>query len=266
MTRTVAGGGKDSGSGGGAADPRRKAELAVIHLGRKALALDEETYRDFLAQTVGKRSAADLSPAERQRVIEAMRARGFRQESWGGLGGSVAKILRGGGTRLRPHQAKVKALWRALWNLGALRDGSDAALDTWIRSPKGAGVEALRFADAKACNMAIQALRDWCAREGFETTPGEPGVASKRSLARAIWRQLEGLGQVLVPGPNGLDGWLRGGGIKPHKTSLMLLSPDELDHAIEKLGAWLRRARGDGGPGQGAQGGKEEGNDGDDDR
>lgn len=235
-----------------AADPRRKAELAVIHLGRKALALDKDTYRDFLAQQTGKRSAAELSPAERQRVIEAMRARGFCQETWGGLGGSVSKIMRGGGTKLRPHQAKVKALWRALWNLGALRDGSDTALDVWIRSPKGAGVEALRFADAKACNKAIQGLRDWCAREGFETTPGEPGVVSKRSLARAIWRRLAEQGQVRIANPDALDAWLQAARIKPHKTSLRLLGPDELDHAIEKLGAWVRRAA------------RKEGNNGDD--
>lgn len=223
----------------GAGDPRRTTELAVIHLGRKALALEEDAYRDWLQQLTGRRSAADLSSAQRQTVIEAMRARGFSQSDRG-MGAGLAKGMRGGST-LRPHQQKVRALWRALWNLGALHDGADAALDRWIRGPQGAGVDALRFADAKACNMAIQGLRDWCRREGFETVSGEAGIDAKRGLLRAQWRRLHACGQVSIASTDALDAWLQSSGVARCKTAVDLLSTDELDAAIERLGRWVRK-------------------------
>ena len=45
----------------------------------KQLGLDDATYRDFLFATTGHRSAAELSDAQRQQVIELLRSRGFRR-------------------------------------------------------------------------------------------------------------------------------------------------------------------------------------------
>jgi phage gp16-like protein len=57
----------------------RRAELGAIHIAKKQLGLDEETYRQML-WTVGRvRSAADLDDAGRARVIDHLRARGFQR-------------------------------------------------------------------------------------------------------------------------------------------------------------------------------------------
>ena len=57
---------------------RRNAELAKIHLAKKQLQLDEETYRAML-WTVGRvQSARDLDAGGRARVLEHLEARGFR--------------------------------------------------------------------------------------------------------------------------------------------------------------------------------------------
>jgi phage gp16-like protein len=55
----------------------RTRELATIHVAKKQLGLDDGTYRDMLFTLTRKRSAGDLDHAERQRVIEHMRKRGF---------------------------------------------------------------------------------------------------------------------------------------------------------------------------------------------
>lgn len=54
---------------GQAADRRRRAELAKIHLQAKQLGLDTDTYRDVLRMVAGVDSARDLDAAGRQRVI-----------------------------------------------------------------------------------------------------------------------------------------------------------------------------------------------------
>lgn len=59
------------------ADSRRR-ELATIHLGAKALGMDDACYRDMLFALARVRSAADLDFAGRRRVIEHLRASGFK--------------------------------------------------------------------------------------------------------------------------------------------------------------------------------------------
>lgn len=58
--------------------PDRRAELAKIHVAKKQLGLDDETYRDMLWTVARVRSAADLDEAGRRKVLEHLTARGFR--------------------------------------------------------------------------------------------------------------------------------------------------------------------------------------------
>lgn len=57
----------------------RNRELAAIHVGKKALGLDDDTYRDMLFMLARVRSAADLDHAGRRAVLEHMRQRGFER-------------------------------------------------------------------------------------------------------------------------------------------------------------------------------------------
>lgn len=54
----------------------RRAELARIHLGRKALGLDEDAYRGLLRDAAGVGSAADLDQRGRSKVLDRLRADG----------------------------------------------------------------------------------------------------------------------------------------------------------------------------------------------
>lgn len=56
----------------------RRAELAKIHLAKKQLGLDDETYRAMLWMVARVHSAADLDDAGRQAVLDHLKARGFR--------------------------------------------------------------------------------------------------------------------------------------------------------------------------------------------
>lgn len=58
-------------------DDLRRRQLAAIHLGKKALRMADEAYREFLWNTAGVRSAAELDADARRAVLEAMRRLGF---------------------------------------------------------------------------------------------------------------------------------------------------------------------------------------------
>lgn len=56
---------------------RRLAELAKIHIAKKELGLDDDTYREMLFTIARVRTASALDEHGRRRVLEHLRSRGF---------------------------------------------------------------------------------------------------------------------------------------------------------------------------------------------
>lgn len=58
----------------------RRSLLAKVHIGAKALGLDDDTYRDMLEGLTGQRSAGKLSDKQLVLVLAGMRKRGWNEE------------------------------------------------------------------------------------------------------------------------------------------------------------------------------------------
>ncbi len=127
--------------------------LAAIHVAKKQLGLDEDTYRALLVRVTGQSSAGDMTERQREAVVAELRNRGFKPAAGGarkGLEGRYAK--------------KLQALWLCAWNLGVVENRKDAALLAFVK--RQTGIDHVRFlrhpADAA---KAIEALKAWMARE-----------------------------------------------------------------------------------------------------
>lgn len=59
----------------------RKRELALIHVAKAQLGLDDETYRAMLFAIARVKSAADLDWAGRKKVLDHLKAGGFKIKS-----------------------------------------------------------------------------------------------------------------------------------------------------------------------------------------
>jgi len=59
-------------------DPRRAKDLARIHLAKKELGLDDDTYRDLLQSLTGQRSAAGLDAKGRWKVMQHLAQAGAK--------------------------------------------------------------------------------------------------------------------------------------------------------------------------------------------
>ncbi len=59
------------------ADDLRRRQLAAIHIGKKALHMTDETYREMLQAVAGVQSAAKLDAAGCRSVLDHMRTLGF---------------------------------------------------------------------------------------------------------------------------------------------------------------------------------------------
>lgn len=124
--------------------------LAAIHVAKKQLGLDEDTYRAALVSITGKASTREMTEAERNKVVAVFRDRGFKP---------AEKGLQG------PFAKKLQALWIAAWNLGIVQDRRDSAMLAFIK--RQTGIDHTRFLiDAGDARKAVEALKAWMARVG----------------------------------------------------------------------------------------------------
>lgn len=130
---------------------------AAIHVAKKQLGLDEDTYRAKLQLITGKTSTKDMSEQERETVLQAFRKEGFKPASKAAP--AARRKLSG------PYAGKLQALWIAGWNLGIFRERDDSALIAFVKRQTGLdAVQFLRFPDD--AKKAIEALKKIIAREG----------------------------------------------------------------------------------------------------
>lgn len=145
------------------ADPRQ-AELGKIHIAKKQLGLDEDTYRGLIHHVTGKRSAGDLDSTERRAVLDEMARRGFKpQPRDHGRG----RRNRPRAAAQHPQAAKARALWLSLYHLGEVRDPAEAAMDSFIARQCGISTAAW-MKDPNDARTVIEALKSWCERAGVD--------------------------------------------------------------------------------------------------
>ncbi|MFZ0889582.1 MAG: regulatory protein GemA [Candidatus Binataceae bacterium] len=143
----------------------RAAELAKIHLARKQLGLDEETYREVIARLSARfrpeapvDSAGLMTAAERRALIEEFTRLGWqaappreRAEDWI----SIPEAHPGAA-----HLRKLLAAAYELERIGAVRANSTSR---WLRRfvKKITGCDALVWLTATDANSVIEALKGW---------------------------------------------------------------------------------------------------------
>jgi phage gp16-like protein len=138
---------------------RRKAELAKIHLAKKRLGLDDETYRAIVARVCGgKTSAGDLDESERGKLLDEFKRFGFIEA--GSYTTSIADF-----DDREPQARLIRCLWADLKAFGALRDPSEEALADFIR--RATKVDSIRWLTAQQANVVIESLKQWKRRIGY---------------------------------------------------------------------------------------------------
>jgi len=143
-------------SGSGADARRRLRDLALIHLAKGQLGLDDETYRAMLRATAGVDSAGALDPAGRARVLEHLRSRGFRP-----LAGARRR-------QASPSARYIRWLWGELWRRGEV--ASREGLADWLKArtrrwhPRHAGWARPESLPPEPGRRVIRQLRAWLDR------------------------------------------------------------------------------------------------------
>ncbi|EAN3429023.1 DUF1018 domain-containing protein [Salmonella enterica] len=140
----------------------RASLITLIHIAKKDLRLDTDTYRDALRAAVGKTSCRDMTQTELSKVLATFKKRGFKVRS------------RPQNRALKPATvtAKIRAIWRLMHVHGFLSSDSEAALNAWVRkqtAPQNGGVGVANYQwlerEPALASDVLERLKRWHRRE-----------------------------------------------------------------------------------------------------
>lgn len=160
------------------------AALAKLHIAKKELGLDDPTYRTILQRLTGQESAKGLSEVQIGVVLDELKAKGWTPKA------SPRAGPKGPSTRAADHPVakKARALWISLWDLGEVRDPSEAALEAFAR--RQLGCERMQWSDQGLSYKLIEALKAWGGRAGWKYPANSSLSTIKSRLLSAQYRRL----------------------------------------------------------------------------
>lgn len=130
--------------------------IQLIHIAKSQMGMDTDTYRQMLLSVIGKTSTSDMNPSQLNKVLAAMKAKGF-----------VVKPPSKARTTCQladyPQAKKLRALWLEMYAQGFVRDSSEEALRRWVK--RETGVDGLQWLEADKASTAIEKLKKWQERE-----------------------------------------------------------------------------------------------------
>lgn len=151
--------------------------IKLIHVARRDLAMDDDTYRQIVASKAsGKTSSADCTITELERIIAHLKQAGFKVRK-----PKAAKPAEARPLDTSREASKLRALWLLLHHIGAVRDPSESALAAYAK--RTTGIDALQWAKPQHYYKLIEGLKAWAARE-------LPAAIETRLAARVAAGQL----------------------------------------------------------------------------
>ncbi len=145
--------------------------IKLIHVARRKLQLDEETYRSVLACAVpGKTSCRDMSLPELEKVLSNFKTKGFKPTS------TSAKSRTKGAPGITD---KIRAIWHTMHRQGFIQQDNAEAINSYVKrithsSNGGAGIARLDWLRGNDATTVLESLKRWHQRCMVEVMGGSP--------------------------------------------------------------------------------------------
>ncbi|QEH24536.1 gp16 family protein [Histophilus somni] len=103
--------------------------IQLIHIAKQKLAIDEFSYRAMLQRITGKESTTKMNLAELMKVMHELEQKGFKKTARNPTHSPSTKSA----VAKSNIATKIRAIWIAMHKQGIIRDGSENALNKWVR-------------------------------------------------------------------------------------------------------------------------------------
>lgn len=138
----------------------RKAAIAQIHIGKKQLGMDDDTYRALLLRVGKQSSCADMQLSGLYAVIHAMEQLGWKKKR--PSRGKFSPRANG------QYIDAMRAIWIDMYKCGMINDGSESGLTAYAKRMSsqlngGIGVDTLEWleTDGKLAAKVLECLKKW---------------------------------------------------------------------------------------------------------
>ena len=151
----------------------RAKAIQLIHIAKQQLAMDELSYRLLLQNVTGKTSSTKMTISELVKVLTEMESKGFRTSAKNGYRYSprTKKAV------VKSNIAyKIRAIWIEMSKQGLVRDGSENALNAFVRgvvnpiyAKRGMNIQVLNVGALRddMASLVLERLKKWQARGGL---------------------------------------------------------------------------------------------------
>ena len=135
----------------------RNSLITKIHVAKSQLAMPEDSYRALLQRITEKQSCSKMNVKELESVLAEMKAKGF-------------KVKKSSKRRMSPPSVgteldKIRAIWITMHKQGFVRDGSEAALDAYVKRMtskiNGIGVDSVAWLKDDMAFKVLESLKRW---------------------------------------------------------------------------------------------------------
>lgn len=160
----------------------RQRLIRLIHVAKRELALDDDSYRAIL-QRIGKQvSAADLTVPELNQVLEYLKRNGFKVRSKARQAAQSRPLAQD------EQHKKIRALWLFLHQIGVVKNPAESALAAYVK--RITGRDAMQWLAGDQLEQVIESLKKWAMRSlpdlvaeagGRGATPSADGYAVQRA-------------------------------------------------------------------------------------
>ncbi|PMI33538.1 hypothetical protein BCT30_05040 [Enterovibrio norvegicus] len=141
--------------------------IQLIHVGKRELQLDDDTYRALLKRETGSDSCKEMKKDELDKVLSAMERQGFKRKKSTNPKQSEKRLSPK--TQGKPDViSKIRALWITMAKEGIIRDGSETALDAYVRRmtkrQTSKGIDHVAWCSDIQATRVLEGLKLWKAR------------------------------------------------------------------------------------------------------
>ncbi|WP_080964036.1 gp16 family protein [Chromobacterium subtsugae] len=134
----------------------RQRLIRLIHVAKRELALDDDSYRAIL-QRIGKQvSAADLTVPELNQVLEYLKRNGFKVRSKARQAAQSRPLAQD------EQHKKIRALWLFLHQIGVVKNPAESALAAYVK--RITGRDAMQWLAGDQLEQVIESLKKWAMR------------------------------------------------------------------------------------------------------
>lgn len=153
----------------------RQRLIRLIHVGKRDLNMDDDTYRSVLLKIGNQNSCKSLSVPKLEQVLEHMKRAGYVVRSKNPKNGKTGpgKPALSRPLALDQESKKIRALWLFLHETGIVKNSSEAALAAYVK--RITKVDALQWLDGDQSHTVIETLKKW----------------AMRNLPRLVWNKAE---------------------------------------------------------------------------